>query len=160
MQIKLSHALKDAAGSFSIGFGVGGGNEEVVHIDDKPSLSDHVSEQVIHESLEYCGGVAEAKEHDSGLKKSFVGDEGYLPLVTIFDLDVVVSPMNIEFSKVTSIFQLVHKVGDERERIGITGGVFVEVSIVLAGAEFSILFLDKEERGCLRGVRRADLPSS
>ena len=37
-----------------------------------------------------------------------MGDEGYLPLVAVFDADIVVSPTNIEFSKVVSIFQLVH----------------------------------------------------
>ena len=40
----------------------------------------------------------------------------------------------------------------------IVGGVFVEVSIVLAGVEFAIFLLDKEEGGCLGGVGRTDLP--
>ena len=44
MKIKLSHMLEDVASLFSMGCGVRGGNEEVVHVNDKPSFSDHVSE--------------------------------------------------------------------------------------------------------------------
>ena len=39
-------------------------NKEVIHVDDEPSLSNHVSEGVIHESLEHGWGVAETKEHN------------------------------------------------------------------------------------------------
>ena len=35
-------------------------------------------------------------------------------------------------------------------------GVFVEVSVVLAGTESSVFLLDKEEGGGLRGVGGAD----
>ena len=44
MEVKLSHALEDSSGSFSMGFKVRGGNEEVVHVDDETSLSDHIME--------------------------------------------------------------------------------------------------------------------
>ena len=145
---------------FGVGCRIRGGNKEVIHVDDEPSFCDHVSERVIHESLECGRGVAKAKEHDSQFKESFVGDEGCLPLVAILDMDIVVSPTNVKLSEVASIFQLVHKVGNERKGVGIAGGVFIEVSVVLAGAEFTILLLDKEERGCLRGVGRTDLPCS
>ena len=87
-----------------------------------------------------------------------MGDEGCLPLVAVFDTDIVVSPTNIELSEVASVFQLVHKVGDKGEGIGVAGGVFVEVSIVLAGVELSILLFDKEEGGGLGRVGRANLP--
>ena len=91
-----------------MGFWVRGGDKEVIHVDDQPSFSNHVLEGVIHESLECGGRVAKTEEHDGGFKKSFVGDEGRLPLVTILDADIVVPPTNIEFSEVASIFQLVH----------------------------------------------------
>ena len=58
-------------------------------VDDEPSLSDHISEGVIHESLEHGRGVTEAKEHDSRFKESFVGDEGHFPLMTILDADII-----------------------------------------------------------------------
>ena len=87
-------------------------------------------------------------------------DKSCFPLVAIFDVDIVIPPANIKFGEVASIFQLVHKVRDERERVGISGGMFVEVIIVLARVEFSVLLLDKEEGGCLGGVGGMDLSSS
>ena len=36
------------------------------------------------------------------------------------------------------------------------GGMFIEVAVVLARAEFSIFLFDEEERGCLVGVQWAN----
>ena len=125
VEVELHCALEDMTGSFSVGFRVKKGNEEVIHVDDKPSLHNHVPEGVIHESLEYGGGITETKEHNSGFEESFVGDEGGFSLVTVFDTDIVVPPMNIELGEMSSVFQLVHEVGDEGEGVCITGGVFI-----------------------------------
>ena len=161
LQVKVEscHALEDMMGPFLVDFWVGGGNEEVVHIDDEPSFSDHVSKQVVHEPLECGGGVAKTKEHDGGFKESLVGDEGHLPLMTIFDVDVVVPPTNIKLSEVVSVFQLVHEVGDEGKRVGVTGGVFVEVPVILTRMKFAILLFDEEKGGGLWRVGMADLSS-
>ena len=159
MKVKFSHPLENVAGSLCVGPRVRRGNKEIVHVDDKPSLSNHVSERVIHESLEYGGGIVKAKEHNGGFEESFVSDEGCLPLMAILDVDIIVSPMNVELCEVVSVFQLIHKVGDEREGVGIVGGMFVEVSVVLTGVEFAVLLFDKEERGHLREVGRMDLSS-
>ena len=152
MEVKLSHSLKDTASLLSMSCRIGGGDEEVIHIDNQLSFSDHVLEQVIHELLECGRGVAKAEEHDSRFKESFVGDEGRLPLVTIFDMNIVIPSMNIKLSEVASIFQLVHEIRDERKVVGIAGGVFIEVSVVLTGVEFSIFPFHKEERGHLKGI--------
>ena len=125
MEVKLSHSLENMTSLFFVGLWVGGGNEEVVYVDDEPFFGDHVSEGVIHESLECSGGIAETEEHYCWFKEPFVGNESHLPLVTILDANVVVPPADIKLGEVVSIFQLIHKVGDEREEIGIAGGVFV-----------------------------------
>ena len=78
-------------------------------------------------------------------------------MVAVFDADVVIPPANIELGEVASVFQLVHEVGDEGKGVGIAGGVFVEVSIVLARTKFSVFLLDKEEGRCLGGVGRTNL---
>ena len=88
---------------FLVEGGVGGVNKEVVHVDDEPSFSNHVAEQVIHEVLEGGGRVGESKEHDSGFEQPLMGDEGCLPLMAIFDSYIVVSPMNVEFDEDFSI---------------------------------------------------------
>ena len=157
VEVELSHALEDTMSSFCVGLGIRGGNEEVIYIDDKPSFSNHVPEGVIHESLERCGGVTKAEEHDRWFEEPFVGDEGHLPLVTVFDADVVVPPTNVKFGEVASIFQLVHEVRDKGKGVGVAGGVFVEISVVLAGAELTVLLFDKEEGRHLGGVRRTNL---
>ena len=64
MEVKLGHLLEDTVGLLSMGIGVRGGNEEIVHVDDELSFCDHVLEGVVHKSLEYGRGVTEAKEHD------------------------------------------------------------------------------------------------
>ena len=43
---------------------VWGVDEEVIHVDDEPSFSDHITERVIHELLEGSRGVGESEEHD------------------------------------------------------------------------------------------------
>ena len=44
VEVKLGHALEDMTGSFGIGCRIEGDNEEVIHVDDKLSFSDHVLE--------------------------------------------------------------------------------------------------------------------
>ena len=125
MKVELSHPLENVAGLFSMSFWIRGGNEEVIHIDDEPSFSDHVSEQVVHESLECGRGVAEAEKHDHWFKEFLVRDESSLLLMAIFDTDVVVTPMNIKLGKVVSIFQLVHEVGDEGKGVCVSDSMFI-----------------------------------
>ena len=78
---------------------VRGVDEEIIHVNDKPSFGDHVAEGVIHETLKGGGGIGESKEHHRGFEKSLVGNEGRLPLVTILYSYVIVSPADIEFSE-------------------------------------------------------------
>ena len=44
MEVKLGHPLEDVAGSLSMDGRVRGGDEKVIHVDNQPSFSDHVSE--------------------------------------------------------------------------------------------------------------------
>ena len=78
---------------------IGGVDEEIIHVDNEPSFSDHVAEGVVHEALEGGRGIGEPKEHHGWFEKAFVSDEGRFPLVTIFDSYVVVSPPDVELSE-------------------------------------------------------------
>ena len=104
VKVELSHPLENMAGSLFVGSWIRRSDKEVVHVDDEPSLGNHVSEGVIHKLLECDGGIKKAKEHDGGLEESFMGNEGCLPLVTIFDADIVVLLTNIKFGEVASVF--------------------------------------------------------
>ena len=87
-----------------------------------------------------------------------MGDEGCFPLMSILDADVVVPPLNVKLGKVLCILEFVDEVRDERERVGILDGVLIQILIVLAGAEFPILLLDKKEGGGLGRIGGMDLP--
>ena len=104
MEVKLGHMLEDMVGLFSVGSGVRKGDKVIVHIDYKPSFSDHVMERVIHELLECSISVTKTKEHDCWLKEPFVHDESHFPLMAIFAMDVVVAPLNVKLGEVASIF--------------------------------------------------------
>ena len=112
VQIQLDHSLENTFGAFFMGSSVGGEDEEVVHIDDEPAFCDHIPEGVVHESLESGGGVGEAEEHDGRFEEAFVGNEGSLPLMSIFDVYVVVAPSNVKLSENLGISEFIDEVGD------------------------------------------------
>ena len=149
--------LEDAFGAFMMGIFVRGEDKEVIHINDKPSFCDHIPEGVVHESLERCWGVGKSEEHYSWFKKSLVHDEGSFPLVAICDVNIVIPPVDIELGEQFGILELVDEVGDKRKWVGISGGMFVQVAVVLTGVETAIFLLNKEEWGHLGGIRRTDL---
>ena len=99
MKVKFSQTLQDALRMFLMEGGVGGVDEEIIHIDDEPSFGNHVAEGVIHELLKGSRGVGEPEEHHGRFEESFVGDKGCFPLMTVFDPYVVVPPPNVEFSE-------------------------------------------------------------
>ena len=83
-----------------------------------------------------------------------MGDEGHFPLVSISDVDVVVSPSDVKFGEDIGIFHLVDEILDQWERVCIFDSVGVDVSVILAWSEGvgSVLLIDKEEGCCLGGV--------
>ena len=138
---------------------VGGVNEEVIHVNDKPSFCDHIVKRVIHEVLESGRGIGETEEHYHRFEESFMDDKGSFPLMSIFDLDIIVSPLDIELGEDFCPLEFVNEVRNEGKRICIMDGVFVDIAIVLTGSEATILLFDKEERGSLWEVRGANFAS-
>ena len=110
-----------------------GVDSHVIHVDLKPLLRKHICEDVVYESLEGGGSVAEPKEHDSGFKKSHGGDESSLSLIFFLNANVVISPTNVEFGEQGGLFHVVDELRDQGEGIGISDGVGVQVVVVLAG---------------------------
>ena len=157
VEVQFCHALEDTFSAFAVGFFVGGENKEVLHINDKPSFGNHVAERVVHEPLERGRGVGKSEEHYRWFEEAFMRNESGLPLVTVLDADVVVPPADIKLSKQFGIFEFVDEVGNEGKWIGVAGGMFIQVSVILTGVEAAILLFDKEEWRCLGRVRRANL---
>ena len=69
---------------------------------------------MVHKGLKSAGGIAESNEHDSWFKKSKRGDERSFPLIFLMDADVVVTPANVEFSKVSGVLHVINEFRDKR----------------------------------------------
>ena len=94
---------------------------------------------MVHESLEGGESVAKSEEHNSGFKESHRGDKGSLPLIFLLDTNVVISPTNIKFCEQGRFLHVVNEFRDEGEGIGISDSVGVQVAVILAWAQGSVL---------------------
>ena len=88
-------------------------NQDVIHVNSQPSFSNHIPERIVHESLEGGGGIGKTEEHDGWFKKAFMDDEGCFPLISFFDVDVVVPPTNIKLWEDGGVSDLVNEVRDQ-----------------------------------------------
>ena len=130
----LSESLEHTSGVLMVeSYVILGVDSYVVHVDLKPLVQKHICKDMVHESLEGGGSVAEPKEHDGGFKESYGGDESSLPLIFLSDANVVISPTNVKFGEQDGFFHVVDEFGDQGERIGISDSVGVQVARVLAG---------------------------
>ena len=82
-----------------------------------------------------------------------MSDKGSFPLITVFDLNVVIAPSHIEFGEDLSVFYLIDEARGKKERIGIFDCVFINISVVLTRSEAIITFSHKEKGRCLGGIR-------
>lgn len=64
--------------------------------------------------LEGSQGVSYTKEHYHRFEKTTVGNEDGFPLITIFNVDIVIPPMDIKFSEDLGVLKAVNKIGDKR----------------------------------------------
>ena len=96
-----------------MGGGVRGIDKKVVHVDNKPFFYNHIMKGVVHELLKGGGGIGETKEHHGQFKKSFMGDESGLPLMSIFDMNIVIPPADVKFGENLRFLEFVDKIGDE-----------------------------------------------
>ena len=103
-------------------------------------------------------GIGHAEEHDGGFIKSSVGDEGGFPLATFLDSDIVISPLYIKLGEDLGIFKFVNEVGNQGEGVCISNSMAIEISVVLARSEASILFFNEEERRSLGGFGQMNFP--
>ena len=76
-----------------------------------------VHKVIVHEHLKSQGWSAEAKEHHCWFEQSKWGDEYSLPFVTFLDVDVVIPPLDIEFSETGELSQIIDKVRDKEKQI-------------------------------------------
>ena len=129
----LSESLEHTLGAFMVeGYIILGVDSHLMHIGLKPLLWEHIHEDMVHESLEGGGGIAESKEHDGGFKESHGGNESSFPLILLLNANVVISPTNVEFGEQGGLLHVIDEFQDEGEWIGISDCVGVQVVVILA----------------------------
>ena len=74
---------------------------------------------MVYECLKCRESITESEEHDSGFKQTHGGDKGSPSLVLLSDVDIVVSPANVEFGKQGGLFHVINEFRDKGERVGI-----------------------------------------
>ena len=147
-----SELLKHLSSAFVMeGCIILGVDSHVVHVDLKPLLCEHIHEDMVHESLEGRGSIAESKEYDGGFEESHGGNESSFPLIFLPDANIVISPMNVEFGEQGGFLHAINEFQNEGEWIGISDSVGVQVAVILTWAKGSVLLWYKEEGGGLGG---------
>ncbi|KAG5349506.1 hypothetical protein C0989_003360 [Termitomyces sp. Mn162] len=120
-------------------------NEDVIEVHAHYTLYNEVLEDVVHHGLEGGWAVGETKEHNKWLKQSLVGLEGHLPLISLLNVHIVVTPLDVQFSEVLHTLEVVDELRDEGERVAILHHHDVEYLIVLYQLEGAILLFDEED---------------
>ena len=90
-------ACQNLSHKHNVGFHSRSKNKDVVNIDDDASCPEDRVEQVVHDSLEGGGGVAEAKVHDLWDETAKRSEECSTESVSWCNANVIESPMNIKF---------------------------------------------------------------
>ena len=122
-----------------------GMDHDVVHVDRPFPLIYEFHELIVHHRLKCRGGIRQAEEHDRGFKEAVAGFECCFPFVTLFDVDVVISPLDVELCEPFLSGDTMDEFGDKREGVAIRDGPRIQLSIVLDGSQLSVFLLDEEE---------------
>ena len=67
------------------------------------TLVDEIFENAIHHRLEGGWVVGEAKEHVQGFKEALICPESSFPLISLFDLYIVISPSYVQLCEVLGL---------------------------------------------------------
>ena len=92
-------------------------------------------------------------------EKSFMDDEGGLSLLGILDTDIIIAPSDVKLGEQFNVLEFIDEIRDKGKGVGVSNGMFVQVVVVLARTETTILLFDEEDWECLRGVQGVDLPT-
>ena len=77
---------------------------QVIHVNLKPFLRDHVGKDMVHEGLEHRRSIAEPEKHDCRFIETEGSNECGLPLIFFTNVNIVISPSDVEFGKENGVF--------------------------------------------------------
>ena len=127
-------------------------DQNVIQVHYYNSFGYESSEDVIHYSLEGDETVGHSEEHHKRFKEAVVGAEDCFPFISGLDVYVIETPVDVKFCEVLGSAELENEFGDEGEGVSVLDGYGVQHTIVLGQPERTIFLLNKEHRGCYRGL--------
>jgi hypothetical protein len=132
-------------------------DKNVIHVDGDIAFVNEFAEKVIHHGLKGGWGIGESKEHHHWFEQTAICLECGLPLVTIADPNIVITPADIQLRKerrpaAMHSRELIHELPDEQKQGSISDGECVQPVVVLDGSKVTILLLHKKEREHVRGL--------
>ncbi|KAG5349840.1 hypothetical protein C0989_001641 [Termitomyces sp. Mn162] len=95
VELVLAEAFQDKASDPTVFLQHFGIDEDIIKIYTHYALCYEVPEDVVHHGLKSGRAVGESKEYNEWLKQSLVGPEGGLPLVSLLDVHIVVTPPDV-----------------------------------------------------------------
>ena len=112
------------------------GNSYIIHVNADGStkkfmLSYNGAKNVVHHCLEGGWGVSKAKEHECWFIEAVASFEGSFVFVTLLDADVVISPMDVQFSIDVGASQICDKVHDKGKWVLVSYSAVIDASIIL-----------------------------
>jgi len=150
----LTQTLKNQLNTQGVFLQINQVHHEVIHVDDKPSFSKVIHEDMVHKYLNGRQKIALAKEHQCWFIKSIGSSESGLPLIGLLDPIIVVPPVDVQLGEALIMLQHIDKDGDARKGISVFEGMGVDITMVLAGPEYTILLRNKEEGQSLWELKR------
>ncbi len=122
----------------------------IVQVDYNMSVVNQLFQDVIHEQLECCRRVCESEDHYQWFKQPPVCSKHRFPLITIFDPNVIVTPLDVHLRKPLRSLQLVNKFLNQWQGVSVLDCHVVQLPIILYWQKASVLLLNKEEWQCHR----------
>ncbi|KAG6892218.1 hypothetical protein C0993_004517, partial [Termitomyces sp. T159_Od127] len=94
-------------------------DENVIKVYAHYTFSNEVPEDVVHHGLEGGQAISESKKHKKRFKQSPVGPEGSLPLISLMNAHIVVTPLDIQFCEVLCPSEVIDELRNEGEEVAI-----------------------------------------
>ena len=129
----------------------------IVEVDHYEDIS-HVSEDVIHESLECSRGISESHRHNQEFEQAILGAKGCFPLVASSDMHIVVASMQVEFGIDLGAAEMFKEVGDKWDWVPILPGELVEIPKVDTELQGPIFLLGEQDWGTCWRLGQSDEP--
>ena len=130
-------------------------NENVVEVDNNEVIS-HVTEDIIHEMLEGCGGIGHSEGHDQVFERAIAGAKGCFQFVPRGNADIVVARSKVEFGKNLGLLEAIEEIVDQRKWVSVLSGDAVQAPIIHTEAEGAVFLFGEKDGSASGGIGWSD----